>query len=91
MSPSKTPSGSEQSAHGSPALPERKTKVKRVRVVDERSGETRSAPKHKRELRSAMKARGKGEHTKKQNEYQDLNLSLGQHHHGLTLWRCCRE
>ncbi|XP_040020966.2 syntabulin isoform X3 [Gasterosteus aculeatus] len=51
-------SGSEQSAHGSPALPERKTKVKRVRVVDERSGETRSAPKHKRELRSAMKARG---------------------------------
>uniref|UniRef100_G3NNQ9 Syntabulin (syntaxin-interacting) n=1 Tax=Gasterosteus aculeatus TaxID=69293 RepID=G3NNQ9_GASAC len=58
VSPSKTPSGSEQSAHGSPALPERKTKVKRVRVVDERSGETRSAPKHKRELRSAMKARG---------------------------------
>ncbi|KAM8869386.1 syntabulin isoform 2-T2 [Spinachia spinachia] len=51
-------SGSEQSAHGSPPLPERKTKVKRVRVMGEWSGETRSAPKHKRELRSAMKARG---------------------------------
>ncbi|KAL6108810.1 sybu [Pungitius sinensis] len=59
VSPSKTPSGSEQSAHGSPLLPERKTtKVKRVRVMDEWSGETRGAPKHKRELRSAMKARG---------------------------------
>ncbi|XP_028281395.1 syntabulin isoform X2 [Parambassis ranga] len=51
-------SGSEQSAHGSPVLPERKTKVKRVRVMAEWSGEARSAPRHKRELRSAMKARG---------------------------------
>ncbi|XP_076592622.1 syntabulin isoform X1 [Chaetodon auriga] len=58
VSPSKTPSGSEQSAHGSPILPERKTKVKRVRVMAEWSGEPRSAPRHKRELRSAMKARG---------------------------------
>ncbi|XP_051262657.1 syntabulin isoform X2 [Dicentrarchus labrax] len=51
-------SGSEQSAHGSPILPERKAKVKRVRVMAEWSGEPRSAPRHKRELRSAMKARG---------------------------------
>ncbi|XP_008275830.1 syntabulin isoform X2 [Stegastes partitus] len=51
-------SGSEQSAHGSPILPERKTKVKRVRVMAEWSGEGRSAQRHKRELRSAMKARG---------------------------------
>ncbi|XP_017268742.1 syntabulin isoform X2 [Kryptolebias marmoratus] len=58
VSPSKTPSGSERSAHGSPILPERKTKAKRVRVMTEGSGEARSAPKHKRELRSAMKARG---------------------------------
>lgn len=59
VSPSKTPSGSERSTHGSPTLPERKTKVKRVRVMTEGSGEARSAPRHKRELRSAMKARGK--------------------------------
>ncbi|XP_042280993.1 syntabulin isoform X2 [Thunnus maccoyii] len=58
VSPSKTPSGSEQSAHGSPVLPERKTKVKRVRVMTEWSGEPRSTQRHKRELRSAMKARG---------------------------------
>ncbi|XP_044063937.1 syntabulin isoform X2 [Siniperca chuatsi] len=58
VSPSKTPSGSEQSAHGSPILPERKTKVKRVRVMAEWSGEPRSVQRHKRELRSAMKARG---------------------------------
>ncbi|XP_026226141.1 syntabulin isoform X2 [Anabas testudineus] len=51
-------SGSEQSAHGSPILPERKTKVKRVRVMAEWSGEPRSGQRHKRELRSAMKARG---------------------------------
>ncbi|XP_047455087.1 syntabulin isoform X2 [Mugil cephalus] len=51
-------SGSEQSAHGSPVVPERKAKVKRVRVMAEWSGETRSAPRHKRELRSALKARG---------------------------------
>ncbi|XP_072250907.1 syntabulin isoform X2 [Leuresthes tenuis] len=51
-------SGSEQSAQGSPILPERKTKVKRVRVMAEWSGEPRSAPRRKRELRSAMKARG---------------------------------
>ncbi|TNN60615.1 Syntabulin [Liparis tanakae] len=50
VSPSKTPSGSEQSAAGSPTLPERKTKVKRVRLMAE--------PRSKRELRSAMKARG---------------------------------
>lgn len=59
VSPSKTPSGSEQSARGSPTLPERaKTKVKRVRVMTEWSGEARSSQRHKRELRSAMKARG---------------------------------
>ncbi|XP_061805684.2 syntabulin isoform X1 [Nerophis lumbriciformis] len=58
VSPSKTPSGSEQSAHSSPTLPERKAKVKRVRVMAEGSGEPRSAPRHKKELRSAMKARG---------------------------------
>ncbi|XP_037533092.1 syntabulin [Nematolebias whitei] len=58
VSPSKTPSGSERSTHGSPRLPERKTKAKRVRVMTEGSGEARSAPRHKRELRSAMKARG---------------------------------
>ncbi|XP_022064683.2 syntabulin isoform X2 [Acanthochromis polyacanthus] len=51
-------SGSEQSAHGSPTLPERKTKVKRVRVMAEWSGEARSTQRHKRELRSAMKAGG---------------------------------
>ncbi|XP_055359208.1 syntabulin isoform X2 [Betta splendens] len=51
-------SGSDQSAHGSPTLPERKAKVKRVRVMTEGSGEARSAQRHKRELRSAMKARG---------------------------------
>lgn len=59
VSPSKTPSGSDQSAHGSPMLPERKPKVKRVRVMAEWSGEPRSTQRHKRELRSAMKARGK--------------------------------
>ncbi|XP_033497025.2 syntabulin isoform X1 [Epinephelus lanceolatus] len=58
VSPSKTPSGSEQSAHRSPILPERKTKVKRVRVMAEWSGEPRSTQRHKRELRSAMKTRG---------------------------------
>ncbi|XP_077432671.1 syntabulin isoform X2 [Vanacampus margaritifer] len=58
VSPSKTPSGSEESAHSSPTLPERKVKVKRVRVIAEGSREPRSAPKHKKELRSAMKARG---------------------------------
>uniref|UniRef100_UPI0037E8E492 syntabulin isoform X2 n=1 Tax=Semicossyphus pulcher TaxID=241346 RepID=UPI0037E8E492 len=58
VSPSKTPSGSEQSARSSPKLPERKTKVKRVRVMAEWSGEPRSTQRHKRELRSAMKARG---------------------------------
>nr|XP_020452884.1 syntabulin isoform X2 [Monopterus albus] len=51
-------SGSEQSAHGSPILPEHKTKVKRVRVMAERRDEPLSMPRHKRELRSAMKARG---------------------------------
>ncbi|XP_034467268.1 syntabulin isoform X1 [Hippoglossus hippoglossus] len=58
VSPSKTPSGSEQSAHSSPTLPERKAKVKRVRVMAEGSGDPRSAHRHKREMRSAMKARG---------------------------------
>ncbi|KAM9310692.1 syntabulin [Pholidichthys leucotaenia] len=58
VSPSKTPSGSEHSPRGSPVLPERKTKVKRVRVMAEWSGEARSSQKHKRELRSPMKARG---------------------------------
>uniref|UniRef100_A0A1A7XJC7 Syntabulin (Syntaxin-interacting) n=1 Tax=Iconisemion striatum TaxID=60296 RepID=A0A1A7XJC7_9TELE len=52
-------SGSEQSAHGSPILPERKAKVKRVRVMTEGCiSNTRAATRHKRELRSAMKARG---------------------------------
>ncbi|XP_029694711.1 syntabulin isoform X3 [Takifugu rubripes] len=51
-------SGSERSSHGSPVLPERKAKVKRVRVMAEWSGEPRSTQRHKRELRSAMKARG---------------------------------
>ncbi|XP_028327380.1 syntabulin isoform X4 [Gouania willdenowi] len=54
VSPSKTPSGSDQSAHSSPTLPERKSKVKRVRVM----GEWNAEPRHKRELRSAMKPRG---------------------------------
>ncbi|XP_020489905.2 syntabulin isoform X2 [Labrus bergylta] len=58
VSPSKTPSGSEQSDRTSPKLPERKTKVKRVRVMAEGSGEPRSTQRHKREMRSAMKARG---------------------------------
>lgn len=62
VSPSKTPSGSEQSAHGSPLLPERKTKVKRVRVMAECSGEPRGTQRHKRELRSALKARGNEEY-----------------------------
>ncbi|XP_034553578.1 syntabulin-like [Notolabrus celidotus] len=57
VSPSKTPSGSEQSDRSSPKLPERKTKVKRVRMMAEWSGEPRSSQRHKRELRSAMKAR----------------------------------
>nr|XP_057909664.1 syntabulin isoform X2 [Doryrhamphus excisus] len=52
-------SGSEQSTHSSPStLPERKTKVKRVRVMAEGSGEPRSAPRRKKELRPAMTARG---------------------------------
>ncbi|XP_038144700.1 syntabulin isoform X3 [Cyprinodon tularosa] len=58
VSPSKTPSGSEQSANGSPTLPERKAKVKRVRVMAESGGEARSKQRHKRELRSALRARG---------------------------------
>ncbi|CAF96264.1 unnamed protein product, partial [Tetraodon nigroviridis] len=58
VSPSKTPPGSERSSHGSPALPERKAKVKRVRVMAEWSSEPHSTQRHKRELRSAMKARG---------------------------------
>ncbi|XP_058504764.1 syntabulin isoform X1 [Solea solea] len=58
VSPSKTPPDSEKSAHGSPPLPERKTKVKRVRVMAEWSGEPRSTARHKRGLRSAMKATG---------------------------------
>ena len=53
VTPSKTPSGSEQSTHSSPVLPERTTKVKRVRVVAE------PRPRHKRELSSAMKHRSK--------------------------------
>ncbi|XP_017165150.1 syntabulin isoform X2 [Poecilia reticulata] len=58
VSPSKTPSGSERSVHASPTLPERKAKAKRVRVVAESGGEARSAPRHKREMRSAPRARG---------------------------------
>lgn len=74
VSPSKTPSGSEQSAHGSPILPERKAKVKRVRVMAEWSGEPRSAPRHKRELRSAMKARGKGEYRDKDKTMKKIDF-----------------
>lgn len=62
VSPSKTLPGSERSSHGSPVLPERKAKVKRVRVMAEWSAEPRSTQRHKRELRSAMKARGKEKH-----------------------------
>ncbi|XP_057691179.1 syntabulin isoform X1 [Corythoichthys intestinalis] len=58
VSPSKTPSGSEESTHKSPTLPERKVNVKRVRVIAECSREPRSAPRHKKKLRSAMKVRG---------------------------------
>ncbi|XP_007563976.2 syntabulin isoform X4 [Poecilia formosa] len=58
VSPSKTPSGSERSAHASPTMPERKAKAKRVRVVAESGGEARGAPRHKREMRSALRARG---------------------------------
>lgn len=58
VSPSKTPSGSEQSAHSSPVLPERKPKAKRVRMIAEGSTEQRTTTRHKRELRSAMKHRG---------------------------------
>lgn len=72
VSPSKTPSGSEQSAHRAPTLPERKTKVKRVRLMAEWSGETRSAQRHKRQLRSAMKARGKEE----QGEMKKIILDM---------------
>ncbi|XP_027874003.1 syntabulin isoform X2 [Xiphophorus couchianus] len=57
VSPSKTPSGSERSAHASPTLPERKAKAKRVRMVAESGGEARGAPRHKREMRSAPRAR----------------------------------
>lgn len=74
VSPSKTPSGSEQSAHGSPILPERKAKVKRVRVMAEWSGEPRSAPRHKRELRSAMKARGKEEFRDKDKNMKKIDF-----------------
>ncbi|XP_051920669.1 syntabulin isoform X2 [Hippocampus zosterae] len=58
VSPSKTPSGSEESAQSSPSFPECMAKVKRVRVVAEGSREPRSAPKHKKERRSAVKTRG---------------------------------
>lgn len=75
VSPSKTPSGSEQSAHGSPKLPERKAKVKRVRVMAEWSGEPRSAQRHKRELRSAMKVRGKEEYRAKDEKIK-INFCL---------------
>lgn len=50
-SKSVSPSGSEQSAHSSPVLPERTARVKRVRVTEPR-------PRHKREVRSAIKHRG---------------------------------
>ncbi|XP_068616382.1 syntabulin [Brachionichthys hirsutus] len=58
VSPSKTPSGSEQRAHNSPMLPESKLKVKRVRVMVECSGGPRSTRRHKSEQKSAMKSRG---------------------------------
>lgn len=75
VSPSKTPSGSEQSAHGSPILPERKTKVKRVRMMAEWSGEPRSGQRHKRELRSAMKARGKRGTANKNRKDEKVRMS----------------
>lgn len=80
VSPSKTPSGSERSGHGSPVLPERKAKVKRVRVMAEWSAEPRGAQRHKREPRSALKARGKEERrsvrgARWQNPHLRLQLS----------------
>lgn len=78
VSPSKTPSGSEQSARGSPTLPERaKAKVKRVRVMTEWSGEPRSSQRHKRELRSAMKARGKGQGARPQKFFSLIKRGAG--------------
>ncbi|MEQ2218697.1 hypothetical protein XENOCAPTIV_006952, partial [Xenoophorus captivus] len=68
VSPSKTPSGSERSPHGSPTLPECKTKVKRVRLMAASGGEACSAPRHKRELRSALRAR--------ENEIGELKAQL---------------
>ncbi|XP_077576783.1 syntabulin isoform X1 [Stigmatopora nigra] len=58
VSPSKTPSGSDESTYRSPTLPERKVRVKRVRVIGETSHEPQSAPRQKKKLRSAMKVRG---------------------------------
>ncbi|XP_053737082.1 syntabulin isoform X1 [Synchiropus splendidus] len=58
VSPSKTPSGSERSTRNSPTLPERKTKVKRVRVMAEWTAERHSTQRHKREMRSALKPKG---------------------------------
>lgn len=78
VSPSKTPSGSEQSGHGTPVLPERKTKVKRVRVMADWNVEPRSTQRHKRELRSAMKARGKDE-SQIDLQQQQLNKGLKIH------------
>ncbi|XP_055759214.1 syntabulin-like isoform X2 [Salvelinus fontinalis] len=56
VSPSKTPSGSDNSPHGSPKLTaECKTKVKRVRVMEEWHA---PPPRHKREQRSTTLPRG---------------------------------
>ncbi|XP_071239211.1 syntabulin-like isoform X2 [Salvelinus alpinus] len=56
VSPSKTPSGSDNSPHGSPKLTaECKTKVKRVRVMEEWHA---PPPRHKREQRSSTLPRG---------------------------------
>lgn len=72
VSPSKTPPGSERSSHGSPVLPERKAKVKKVRVMAECSAEPRSTQRHKRELRSAMRARGEEKHTNEEKALLEL-------------------
>uniref|UniRef100_A0AAV2MB48 Uncharacterized protein n=1 Tax=Knipowitschia caucasica TaxID=637954 RepID=A0AAV2MB48_KNICA len=58
VSPTITPSGSEQSTNSSPVLAGRTAKVKRVRVVVEGGGEPHPRTRQKREVRSAMKHKG---------------------------------
>lgn len=83
VSPSKIPPGSERSSHGPPALPERsKAKVKRVRVMAEWSAEPRRTQRHKRELRSAMKARGKETHGRGKAQLRLMKLVSAAPHAG---------